>query len=136
MYGIIIPLEYLDAVINSENQIFIIESLNVDKDIPVASLNTRLGGNVVSANHCQAKVSMQLSKISYIENKVLYDEYHKKKDENDKQEQEMGNQDNRKEGGKTRKNRKARKTSNKKQKKTTISCKHKKNKKLISKIKR
>lgn len=77
MLGIMIPLEYLDEVVNKKHQIFIIESTDGRNKIPIASLNTRLstgaesGAAVIGANHCQAEVSIKSGKISYIENNVL-----------------------------------------------------------------
>jgi ankyrin repeat protein len=71
LFGVMVPLSYLDEVVNGKHQIFVIESTNANKTMPIASLNTRLGGNVVSANHCQAEVAIQVSKISYVDNDVL-----------------------------------------------------------------
>ena len=71
LFGVMVPLSYLDEVVNGKHQIFVIESTNANKTMPIASLNTRLGGNVVSANHCQAEVAIQVSKLSYVDNDVL-----------------------------------------------------------------
>lgn len=83
--GITIPLNELDAVVNGKHQIFVIETINDKKTIPIASLSTRLamgddesGQAVVSADHCQAEVSIKVGKISYIENNVLLEECAKK----------------------------------------------------------
>ena len=113
--GLTVPLNELDAVVNGEHQIFVIETNNDKKTIPIASLPTRLamgddesGQAVVSADHCQAEVSIKVGKISYIENKVLLKQCDKK-------------------GGKKKK------TRRKKQKKSKRSRKNKKNKKINSK---
>jgi len=78
MFGLMIPFEFLDEVVKGEHQIFVIETPNNQKTIPIASLATRLamgdnesGSAVVSADHCQAEVSIQVGNLSYIENKVL-----------------------------------------------------------------
>jgi ankyrin repeat protein len=71
LFGVMVPLSYLDEVVNGKHQIFVIESTNANKTMPIASLNTRLGGNVVSSNHCQAEVAIQISKLSYVDNDVL-----------------------------------------------------------------
>ena len=71
LFGVMVPLSYLDEVVNGKHQIFVIESTNANKTMPIASLNTRLGGNVVSSNHCQAEVAIQVSKLSYVDNDVL-----------------------------------------------------------------
>lgn len=71
LFGVMVPLSYLDEVVNGKHQIFVIESTSANKTMPIASLNTRLGGNVVSANHCQAEVAIQVSKLSYVDNDVL-----------------------------------------------------------------
>ena len=83
--GLTIPLNELDAVVNGKHQIFVIETINDKKTIPIASLSTRLamgddesGQAVVSADHCQAEVSIKVGKISYIENNVLLEECAKK----------------------------------------------------------
>jgi len=69
--GAIVPLEYLDQVVKGGHQIFMIEPTDNVKKMPIASLGTRLGGSVVSANHCQANVNKQMCTISYIENRTL-----------------------------------------------------------------
>ena len=77
LFGVMIPLEYLDEVVNQPHQIFIVETNNNRSKNPIASLNTRLatedesGQAVVSANHCQVEVSIKLGQLSYIENNVL-----------------------------------------------------------------
>lgn len=71
LFGVMVPLSYLDEVVNGKHQIFVIESTSANETMPIASLNTRLGGNVVSANHCQAEVAIQVSKLSYVDNDVL-----------------------------------------------------------------
>jgi len=71
LLGVMVPLSYLDEVVNGKHQIFVVESTNANKTMPIASLNTRLGGNVVSSNHCQAEVAIQVSKLSYVDNDVL-----------------------------------------------------------------
>ena len=79
--GLMIPLNELDEVVNGEHQIFVIETGNDKPTIPIASLPTRLamgdnesGQAVVSANHCQAEVSIKVGNLSYIENRVLLDQ--------------------------------------------------------------
>ena len=80
LFGVMIPLNYLDEVVNQPHQIFIIETNNNRSKNPIASLNTRLatedesGQAVVSANHCQVEVSIKLGQLSYIENNVLEEE--------------------------------------------------------------
>ena len=80
LFGVMIPLEYLDEVVNQPHQIFIIETNNNRSKNPIASLNTRLatedesGQAVVSANHCQVEVSIKLGQLRYIENNVLEEE--------------------------------------------------------------
>lgn len=114
MFGLMLPLNELDAVVNGEHQIFVIETINDKKTIPIASLPTRLatgieiGQAVVSADHCQAEVSIKVGKISYIENQVLLKQCNKK-------------------GGKKRK------TNRKKQTKSKRVRKTKKNKKTTKK---
>ena len=84
IYGLTVPLNELDAVVNGEHQIFVIETINDKKTIPIASLSTRVAtGNesgyaVVSADHCQSEVYIQIGKLSYVENNVLFDECTKK----------------------------------------------------------
>ena len=108
LFGVMIPLEYLDEIVNSTKQIFIIEPVDNIRITPIASLHTRMGGNVDSANHCQAKVNIQMGKLSYIENNVLLEECAKK-------------------GGKKRK------TNRKKQTKAKRTRKTKKNRKTTKK---
>jgi len=79
--GLMIPLNELDAVVNVEHQIFVIETENDKNKIPIASLPTRLamgddesGRAVVSADHCQEEVLIKVGKLSYIENRVLLDQ--------------------------------------------------------------
>lgn len=80
LFGVMIPLNYLDEVVNQPNQIFIVETNNNRSKNPIASLNTRLatedesGQAVVSANHCQVEVSIKLGQLRYIENNVLEEE--------------------------------------------------------------
>ena len=80
LFGVMIPLNYLDEVVNQPHQIFIVETNNNRSKNPIASLNTRLatedesGQAVVSANHCQVEVSIKLGQLSYIENNVLEEE--------------------------------------------------------------
>jgi uncharacterized protein YjbI with pentapeptide repeats len=80
LFGVMIPLEYLDEVVNQPYQIFIVETNNNRSENPIASLNTRLatedesGQAVVSANHCQVEVSIKLGQLGYIENNVLEEE--------------------------------------------------------------
>jgi len=77
LFGVMIPLNYLDEVVNQPHQIFIVETNNNRSKNPIASLNTRLatqdesGQAVVSANHCQVEVSIKLGQLRYIENNVL-----------------------------------------------------------------
>jgi len=81
MFGLMIPLEELDEVVNGTHQIFVIETESDKEKIPIASLPTRLatgdddsGNVVVSANHCQARVSIKVGKLSYVENEVLLEQ--------------------------------------------------------------
>lgn len=70
--GIMIPLEQLDEVIAGQHQIFVVETIAGSKPaLPIASLNTRLGGDVVSAKRCQEEVPIQIGKISHVTNDVL-----------------------------------------------------------------
>ena len=71
IFGIMIPLAELDYVVNNKYQIYVIQNNNDSKPFPIASLNTRLGGDVVSANHCQADVAIKLGYLNYIENDYL-----------------------------------------------------------------
>jgi uncharacterized protein YjbI with pentapeptide repeats len=105
LFGVMIPLEYLDEIVNSTKQIFIIEPVDDIRITPIASLSTRMGGNVVSANHCQANVNIQMGKISYIENNVLLEECAKKGGKKTKT--------NRKKQTKAKRVRKTKKTLNK-----------------------
>jgi uncharacterized protein YjbI with pentapeptide repeats len=66
LFGIIIPLSYIDSIIEGNEQIFVIEPIGTEPQMVIASLNTRLGGNVVGANHCQAKVNMQIGSLTYV----------------------------------------------------------------------
>jgi uncharacterized protein YjbI with pentapeptide repeats len=72
IFGIMIPLAELDYVVNNQYQIYVIQTNNDSNPVPIASLNTRLGGNVVSANHCQALVSIKSGYINYVENDYLF----------------------------------------------------------------
>ena len=114
MFGLMLPLEDLDEVVNGTQQIFVIKTENDKDKIPIASLPTRLatgddtGNVVVSANHCQAEVYIKVGKLSYVDNKVLLKQCDKK-------------------GGKKRK------TYRKKQKKSKRSPKTRKNKNKKSK---
>ena len=82
--GLTVPLNELDAVVNGEHQIFVIETNNDKEKIPIASLPTRLamghesGYAVVSADHCQSEVSIQIGKLSYVENEILLKQCDKK----------------------------------------------------------
>ena len=71
LLGAMVPLEYLDDAVKGEHQIFMVEPTDNVPKMPIASLGVRLGGDVVSANHCQAIVSKQVCSVSYIKNKVL-----------------------------------------------------------------
>jgi uncharacterized protein YjbI with pentapeptide repeats len=114
MFGLMLPLEDLDEVVNGTQQIFVIKTENDKDKIPIASLPTRLatgddtGNVVVSANHCQAEVYIKVGKLSYVDNKVLLKQCDKK-------------------GGKKQK------TRRKKQKKSKRSPKTRKNKNKKSK---
>ena len=114
MFGLMLPLEDLDEVVNGTQQIFVIKTENDKDKIPIASLPTRLatgddtGNVVVSANHCQAEVYIKVGKLSYVDNKVLLKQCDKK-------------------GGKKRK------TYRKKQKKSKRSPKTRRNKNKNSK---
>ena len=85
LFGVMVPLSYLDEVVNGKHQIYVIEPTNANQTMPIASLNTRLGGNVVSSNHCQAEVAIQVSKLSYVDNDVLIGMCNKRKTMNKKQ---------------------------------------------------
>ena len=84
MFGLMLPLEDLDEVVNGTQQIFVIKTENDKDKIPIASLPTRLatgddtGNVVVSANHCQAEVYIKVGKLSYVDNKVLLEQCGKK----------------------------------------------------------
>ena len=84
MFGLMIPLEDLDEVVNGTQQIFVIKTENDKDKIPIASLPTRLatgddtGNVVVSANHCQAEVPIKVGKLSYVDNEVLLKQCDKK----------------------------------------------------------
>lgn len=114
MFGLMLPLEDLDEVVDGTQQIFVIKTENDKDKIPIASLPTRLatgddtGNVVVSANHCQAEVYIKAGKLSYVDNKVLLEQ--------------CGNK-----GGKKQK------TRRKKQKKSKRSPKTRKNKNKKSK---
>lgn len=70
--GIMIPLEQLDEVIAGQYQIFVVEPIVGNKPaIPIASLNARLGGNVVGAKFCQEDVPIKIGNISYVPKDVL-----------------------------------------------------------------
>ena len=73
IYGVMIPLDQLSEVIVRDKQIFVIQtdSNSKSQQIPIASLSTILGGNVVSADHCQAAVSIAIGNISYVDNETL-----------------------------------------------------------------
>ena len=73
IYGVMIPLDQLSEVIVRDKQIFVIQtdSKSKSQQIPIASLSTILGGNVVSADHCQAAVSIAIGNISYVDNETL-----------------------------------------------------------------
>jgi uncharacterized protein YjbI with pentapeptide repeats len=71
LLGAMVPLEYLDDAVKGEHQIFMVEPTDNVTEMPIASLGVRLGGDVVSANHCQASVFKQVCSVSYIKNKVL-----------------------------------------------------------------
>ena len=73
IYGVMIPLDQLSEVIVRDKQIFVIQtdSNSKSQQIPIASLSTILGGNVVSADHCQAAVSIRIGNISYVDNETL-----------------------------------------------------------------
>jgi ankyrin repeat protein len=75
LFGVMVPLSYLDEVVNGEHQIFVIEPTNANKTMPIASLNTRLGGDVTSANHCQVEIPNKVGTMSYVEKDVLIEKY-------------------------------------------------------------
>ena len=110
---VMIPLAEIDFVINNHYQIYIIESCN-NRPIPIASLNTRLGGNVVSADFCQALVTINPGSLTYLENDYLFNlcDEKIKKDENDLASPSSSRKRTRNTGGKKSK-RKTRKTKRK-----------------------
>ena len=71
LFGVMIPLQELDFILNNEYQIYIIQANYYNKPVPIASLSTRLGGNVVGANHCQSLVAIKSGYITYIENETF-----------------------------------------------------------------
>jgi hypothetical protein len=71
--GVMIPLSYIDVILDSTEQIFMIQDVGTDTQMVIASLNTRLGGNVVGANHCQNQVNMKIGNVSYVPKKYLLD---------------------------------------------------------------
>ena len=75
LFGVMVPLSYLDEVVNGEHQIFVIKPTNNNTQMPVASLNTRLGGDVTSANHCQVEIPNKVGTMSYVEKGVLIEKY-------------------------------------------------------------
>ena len=85
IFGLMLPLEDLDEVVNGTHQIFVIKTENDKDKIPIASLPTRLatgdeiGNVVVSANHCQAEVPIKVGKLSYVDNEVLLKQCDKKR---------------------------------------------------------
>jgi len=72
LFGIMVPLQELDSILNNDYQIYVIQTNYYSQPVPIASLNTRLGGNVVSANFCQALVAIKSGYISYVKNEVLF----------------------------------------------------------------
>lgn len=111
LFGVMIPLNYLDEVVNQPHQIFIVETNNNRSKNPIASLNTRLatedesGQAVVSANHCQVEVSIKLGQLRYIENNVLEEECAKSGGK-----KRISRRKNGKNGGKSKGSRKNKKT--------------------------
>ena len=71
IFGIMIPLQELDYILNNNYQVYIIQSNHYSKPIPIASLNTRLGADVISANHCQSIVNIKQGFISFIDNETI-----------------------------------------------------------------
>ena len=71
LFGVMVPLSYLDEVVNGKHQIFVIQPTNDNTKMPVASLNTRLGGDVTSANHCQVEIPNKVGTMSYVEKGIL-----------------------------------------------------------------
>lgn len=78
IFGIMVPLQELDYVLNNNYQVYILQSNHYSKPIPIASLNSILGGNVVSANFCQANVNIKQGYINYIENEKFINICNKK----------------------------------------------------------
>lgn len=104
VHGVIVPLEYLDEIVNSDRQIFVIEPVDNIVEMPIASLNTRMGGNVVGTNHCDTNMKIRMGKLSYLDINVLLEECSKK---GGKKRKTVGKKH-------TRKNRKSKKKSIKK----------------------
>ena len=65
-------VEVYNSILNYDYQIYVIQTIYYSQPVPIASLNTRLGGNVVSANFCQALVAIKSGYISYIRNETLF----------------------------------------------------------------
>ena len=78
VHGVMVPLEYLDEIVNSDRQIFVIELVDNIVEMPIASLNTRMGGNVVGTNHCDTNMKIRMGKLSYLDINVLLEECSKK----------------------------------------------------------
>lgn len=78
IFGIMVPLQELDYVLNNNYQVYILQSNHYSKPIPIASLNSILGGNVISANFCQANVNIKQGYINYIENEKFINICNKK----------------------------------------------------------
>jgi uncharacterized protein YjbI with pentapeptide repeats len=72
LFGVMVPLQELDSILINDYQIYIIQTNYYSQPVPIASLNTRLGGNVVSANFCQALVAIKSGYISYVRNETLF----------------------------------------------------------------
>lgn len=72
LFGVMVPLQELDSILNNDYQIYVIQTNYYSRPVPIASLNTRLGGNVVSANFCQALVAIKSGYISYVRNEILF----------------------------------------------------------------
>jgi uncharacterized protein YjbI with pentapeptide repeats len=73
LLGIMLPLSYIDNVINNKHQIFTIEPIGNETQMIIASLNTRMGGNVVGSNHCNNVVNIKAGKLYYVPNDVLFE---------------------------------------------------------------
>ena len=71
IFGVMVPLQELDYILNKDYQVYIIQSNHYGKPIPIASLNTILGANIVSANHCQSMVNIKQGFISSIDNERI-----------------------------------------------------------------